>query len=60
MIGDFNFDENFVKRCNQEHSVGTTELCHSTKKRQHSFHMLKAFLYDTHQSIKTSNSGVNL
>ena len=35
-----------------EKSVGTTELHYSTKKREHSFSILKAFLSDTRQSMK--------
>ena len=41
-------------------SVGTTELYHSTKKWQHSFHILKAFSSDTHQSMKTSDSNLKV
>ena len=33
---------------------------HSTKKRQHSFHILKAFLSDTHQSMNTSDSDLKV
>ena len=36
-------------------------LYHSTKKRQHSFHILKAkFASDTHQSMKTSDRGLKV
>ena len=41
-------------------SVGTTELYHSTKKQQHSFHIQKLFSSDTHQSTKTSDSDLKV
>ena len=38
-----------------------TGFYHSTKKRQHSFHILKSFFSsDTHQSIKTSDSDLKV
>ena len=41
-------------------SMDTWKFCHSTKKRQHYFHILKAFLSDTHQSMKTSDNDLKV
>ena len=47
-------------KINNKLSIGTTELYHSTKKRQHSFTYLTACSSDTHQSMKTSDSNLKV
>ena len=43
-------------------SVREVEHFHSTKKRQHSCHILKSYFssFDIHQSMKTSDSGLKV
>ena len=44
-------------KCNCEYQL---EFYHSTKERQHSFHIQKLFSSDTHQSMKTSDNGLKI
>ena len=45
-----------VSYCLIKWSVGTTEFCNSTKKRQHYFDILKAFFVRHSSEYKTSDS----
>ena len=45
-----------MKKAIREKSVGTTELHYSTKKREHSFSLLKAFFVRHSSEYETSDS----
>ena len=45
-----------VIKANEEKSVGTTELHYSTKKREHSFSILKAFFVQHSSEYETSDN----